>query len=839
MRTVHPAFDHVLQSAEDDGDHYPVHWKDESNLETSTSPSLARVLAAGCLARLDPTLSSVSVWDPAVGSGLAGFLLVEALRSAGIHVQFRGQDVRDSAVVASRERFEGVPDAKFALGNTLERDEFEGFAADLVIVDSTWGANWASSVSAVESRRSAGSFRFGVPQTSDSVWLFISLALEKLRLPTEGGGRVAALVNPRALHDVRTSAAVRRNVVEAGLLESVTRLPDGLAPNTTMPLYLLTFSNKEGEGSRGNAMIADLQTQFTTEHRQRRIFNSAISELESGLRTGKPGPRNRNISIQKFIRREAHLMRRTKEGQTLSWRIRTFNDTGIDLPFLEKRYGLDSGVTFSTEPSEICDLNPGRILQDGSQNVLKDIQAKRWQPTRLSALIETEPKLIQVKAGDVNEGQLFIPGTRDGRASVDAPDKDAIGPIFTFSVDRDRIDPRFLAAWLNSEQGIVSRRWANEASSYGQHFKVPPRDARSLIGWADELLVPAPLGEIQQGLASADERLASFQEELSSQRERIWASPQDAEAAVEKFAGVFDDSLIGWLEVLPFPVASALWTAETAQSPGDKLEAYLHAWEALVAFHATTLLSACRSDPGGSADVETAIRRTLVEQHIGIERASFGTWNVIVENTSKSLRSALGGDNDDEIARVRAAFSNLGDPAIERLLAKEVTKKFNAVGEKRNRWKGHGGHLSEEERNARVDSLVSDLRDLRRNLGNVWAQLSLVRAGSARRVNDGYIQKAEVAMGTRSPFVTKEFRVGEAMLDGELYLVRDGSPSALRLGQFVQLRAAPRDAQYTSYFYNRTDGASVRMVSYQYGPESEVDDDAERFRPEFGSLVLE
>ena len=74
------------------------------------------------------------------------------------------------------------------------------------------------------------------------------------------------------------------------------------------------------------------------------------------------------------------------------------------------------------------------------------------------------------------------------------------------------------------------------------------------------------------------------------------------------------------------------------------------------------------------------------------------------------------------------------------------------------------------------------------------------------------------------------------MFDGELYLVRDGSQSPLRLGHFVQLRAAPSSAQFTSYFYNRTEGSSVRMVSYQYGPESELQDDVESFRADFGAL---
>ena len=55
----------------------------------------------------------------------------------------------------------------------------------------------------------------------------------------------------------------------------------------------------------------------------------------------------------------------------------------------------------------------------------------------------------------------------------------------------------------------------------------------------------------------------------------------------------------------------------------------------------------------------------------------------------------------------------------------------------------------------------------------------------------------------------------------------------------MQLRSAPANAQYTSYFYSRTEGASVRIVSYQYGPEVEASDDAVRLREDFGALLLE
>lgn len=43
--------------------------------------------------------------------------------------------------------------------------------------------------------------------------------------------------------------------------------------------------------------------------------------------------------------------------------------------------------------------------------------------------------------------------------------------------------------------------------------------------WADELIVPMPDLSTQLALASADERLSSFQAELRTQRASIWASP--------------------------------------------------------------------------------------------------------------------------------------------------------------------------------------------------------------------------------------------------------------------------------------------------------------------------
>lgn len=832
----HPAIGHLL--AKNDGDAQPGGEAGRIGEQHTTSLSLARALAVGCLARLDPSTSSVDIWDPAVGTGFAGSLLLQALASAGVRARYRGQDINEAAVGESTRRFAAFPDAEAVVADSLAHDAFQDFVADLVIVDAPWGMDWRQSSLAVEARQREGAFRFGLPQHSDSAWLFISLALDKLRPAEDGGGRVAALVSPSVLWSGGRTGAVRQRIVEASLLESVTRLPDGLAPNTSIPLYLLTFSNRGGDVGRGRAMIADLQTMFTTEHRRRSVPVEAFLELESGLRARKPGPRTRIIATCQFIRRDARLSRVTKDGRRLSWSATTYNDVSIDEDFLDSRYGPGSGITLDGEVRETVDLNPGRILGDSSREVLKGIEARGWAWRRLSSLIAREPTAVTDPAGESQEGHLYVPTTRSGAAAVDLPDTEASGRVLSIQLDDDTIQATFLAAWLNSEQGVVSRQRALDPSGSGTIVTALRSDPRSLTRWADELLVPVPDPSVQLALASADERLGSFQAELSTQRAGIWDSPESADDVVSRIAGAFDDSLTAWLDQLPYPIASALWTAESAQTVGEKQRAYLHAWEAIVTFHATVLLSASRSDPGSSSETEAAIRQTLHEQRLGIEKASFGTWVVIVEKTSKNLRSALENGDADDVARVRRAFADLGRADIERLISKAVVKKFNELNGKRNRWSGHAGYTSEQELRAQVDTLVSDLRELRGLLKNVWSQLLLVRPGSAKRRRDGLVQMAEVAVGTRTPFAAREFAVGEHMFDDELYLVRDRSQSPLRLGHFVQLRTAPSSAQFTTYFYNRTEGTSVRMVSYQYGPESELQDDVESLRADFGGLAL-
>ena len=68
MKVEHPAIRAVLQET---GPGFSLNAGDGAvGAEHTTSVSLARALAIGCLSRLEGDLTSVNVWDPAAGSGV-------------------------------------------------------------------------------------------------------------------------------------------------------------------------------------------------------------------------------------------------------------------------------------------------------------------------------------------------------------------------------------------------------------------------------------------------------------------------------------------------------------------------------------------------------------------------------------------------------------------------------------------------------------------------------------------------------------------------------------------------------------------------------------------------
>jgi len=97
----------------------------------------------------------------------------------------------------------------------------------------------------------------------------------------------------------------------------------------------------------------------------------------------------------------------------------------------------------------------------------------------------------------------------------------------------------------------------------------------------------------------ADAKAENLISELSALKNRIWDEPRAIIKTAKRLAQINrDDSILSWLETLPFPLASVLWAALTAGDDFKEWYAYLlHFFEAVAEFYGIVLWSATASAP--------------------------------------------------------------------------------------------------------------------------------------------------------------------------------------------------------------------------------------------------
>ena len=92
-----------------------------------------------------------------------------------------------------------------------------------------------------------------------------------------------------------------------------------------------------------------------------------------------------------------------------------------------------------------------------------------------------------------------------------------------------------------------------------------------------------------------------------------------------------------WFETLPFPLASILraWQATPSQDFKTKHEHLLHFFEGTAEFLSVILLSAFSSNEAVFGAHKQKLTEALLKQNLSFQRATFGTWKLVVEYLSK------------------------------------------------------------------------------------------------------------------------------------------------------------------------------------------------------------
>jgi predicted RNA methylase len=338
------------------------------------------------------------------------------------------------------------------------------------------------------------------------------------------------------------------------------------------------------------------------------------------------------------------------------------------------------------------------------------------------------------------------------------------------------------------------------------------------------LPVYLPPPEVQKRVAAASARPVNLENEVVGLRKKLSSNPMkvsDVERALEQINRTerFED----WLDTLPFPLASVLWTYHARTDDTRRYEHLLHFFEALAEFWATVLLSGFSTDPGAMAAERQKISEVLQKQHLSFERSTFGTWVRVVEILSSAGRSLLNAPELDKKQQCRGMFRCLSDEVLAWLFASDAIAPLQLANKIRNDVDAHGGIVGDDAARQFLLELEQHLSEVRASLSGTWENFTLVRPGPTRVSHGMYHYKAQLLAGSRTPFRTVELELSEHMDDDYLYLIAAEETRPLRLLPLVKVMPSPATAENACYFYNRREAGRIRFVSYHFDREARIE----------------
>lgn len=450
-------------------------------------------------------------------------------------------------------------------------------------------------------------------------------------------------------------------------------------------------------------------------------------------------------------------------------------------------------------------------------------QARRRRQERRTGLqaVPLRELLTAVQMGRANlsfqeeADAVYLPLTGRREAVTRVPDLELKPQNYAqLRVQLDRVDPEWLAGYLSSPEGLEAR----ESHSSGAAISRLTRDSIGEI----HVFVP-PL--VQQIEAAAAYRSASpIRDEVHELGRSVWTDAR-ASKRLQALTKKLDSeaSFVGWIDQLPFPLASILWAYQAAGSDAKaRYEHLLFFFEAQAEFLSLVLLSAVVRQEDTQRDLLADLRKAFEQGGISFDRATFATWRTTASVLTKGLRKIRGGEGGEE--RLATLLKTSDRDVFEMLLAKGMASVLEKVNTYRNEWKGHGGVVGPDEAHRRHQLLLTELGAVRTIVGDAWTRYPLVLPVVNRYKGGMHHYELRRVMGRAAPFEQFEAAVATPLDDGQLHLLGADETQALPLLPLVRLGASPTSAENACYFYNKRVGPKVSFVSYHFEKEASLQD---------------
>lgn len=434
-----------------------------------------------------------------------------------------------------------------------------------------------------------------------------------------------------------------------------------------------------------------------------------------------------------------------------------------------------------------------------------------------------------------SSNSLFIRRCEPGRGERVSTDpevlRDRPSLWFMLEVDSERVEPAYLAHWLNTPAGAVALR----AESYGSDLRhIRRRDV-------ERVRVPNPPMAQQLRVLRLITRAREVESLARSVQQQVLL-PGAAHDELEQLLSVAREaeakSLEQWFESLPFPLASILRRYRQYEDDPERAVRVLdHFFEAFGVFWATILISALEQAGEIPGDFTMEIRREIqTKQLYSLHRSTMRTWSFIGGKIARWFRGRLfpqdsvsKSDEDDESADIdartpsldpRKCFGTSSREVLQSLLSKRIVTILERASKLRNDTRGHGGATSKDAAQTLLGRFRAELVQLREQIMPAFAAFRLYRVGKPE-IGDGmHTYDVEVLQGSNSAFLGAELHLEDLPKTGALVLSTNEGRS-LPLVPFIVM-GPPKDASSACYFYNRTVGDdAARFISYHQGDEAD------------------
>lgn len=461
--------------------------------------------------------------------GIGGFFQDIEEKYPNNEFQFYGQEYNWATLAFAKLRFAFNEKNAITFGegkSTLSIDQFAELKADYVIMHPPFNLRTFPN----EIIESDPRFEFGIPPKSNANLAWIQHAIYHLN----SNGKAAILLNNGSLSAGGKEADIRKNIIEADLIEAIISLPSQLLTNTSIPSSIWLLNKKKLRKEKVLFIDASNLGNQSFVKNQKTLNEKAISKIVEELR----GFRN-----NKFIQGHINFWSiksiediRKQEYQLNPLRYVTLEDhLGVDLSetvllgnLIEYKKPLKLDATDFIKGVSIKDLssNPDNYLLNVSE-IEKGKVPKNYRLLR-------DNTLLLARLGSKIKPTFFT------------SDKDEIGyaanSIFAFKVDDKKVDLDYLIAelhkdyvlkQLNSFRGGSAIQNINRSFIEGIRIKLPkPKDQKEIVEKEREIRFQSAAKNL--GFEKEIEKLKKIQmRDLGSKKHNIMQHLNNVQASAD------------------------------------------------------------------------------------------------------------------------------------------------------------------------------------------------------------------------------------------------------------------------------------------------------------------